>query len=361
MASTKTSTHEEPPSKKRKVDAEEASSQYRNGRAIVEYILELYKQENIKKRLLTLFQTLDTEQKINLESIVDEQLQFLISNLFSKDQAIADKNWSHLVHQSRKNPLKFKKRSDSKSFVDKFNKIIHKEDPVPQQQISSAEEVQNGPTEEELKQWSSLYSYEEQKPVNTRLEKLLKQGYIYDEASGYYCHAEQQLYYDPITEYFYDTTQQCWMYEQEDKLVPVLAPSAPRQTYVPQEDNRLLISKPFTPSVKLLSTMHKIDRKEKPKKQTYKPQVHKMRQPSPEPAPEDIGSKMLKKLGWKEGEGLGKEKKGITEPISAHVRLDRTGIGHTGHSVHVEHFGKTQKKGTYHEKIRQKTVERYYQ
>ena len=36
---------------------------------------------------------------------------------------------------------------------------------------------------------------------------------------------------------------------------------------------------------------------------------------------------MLNKLGRKKGEGLGKNSKGITEPVKADVRETRTGLG----------------------------------
>jgi RNA recognition motif-containing protein len=42
---------------------------------------------------------------------------------------------------------------------------------------------------------------------------------------------------------------------------------------------------------------------------------------------ENIGAKLLKKLGWNEGEGLGKSKAGITAPIDSQLRLDRVGLG----------------------------------
>jgi hypothetical protein len=43
-----------------------------------------------------------------------------------------------------------------------------------------------------------------------------------------------------------------------------------------------------------------------------------------------VGHKMLQKLGWKKGEGLGKGSKGRTEPVTAEVREVRTGLGSGG-------------------------------
>lgn len=44
-------------------------------------------------------------------------------------------------------------------------------------------------------------------------------------------------------------------------------------------------------------------------------------------AVQGIGNKMLKKLGWKEGQSLGKYQDGILEPIAPITQTDRTGLG----------------------------------
>ena len=36
-------------------------------------------------------------------------------------------------------------------------------------------------------------------------------------------------------------------------------------------------------------------------------------------AEDSVGHKMLQKLGWKKGEGLGKNSKGMTEPVRVYV------------------------------------------
>ena len=41
----------------------------------------------------------------------------------------------------------------------------------------------------------------------------------------------------------------------------------------------------------------------------------------------NVGRVMLEKMGWKTGEGLGKSSAGITEPVLAEVRDERTGLG----------------------------------
>ncbi|KAL7675451.1 hypothetical protein ACOME3_001717 [Neoechinorhynchus agilis] len=41
-----------------------------------------------------------------------------------------------------------------------------------------------------------------------------------------------------------------------------------------------------------------------------------------------LGSDYLKKYGWKEGDGLGKELNGIRQPIRTSLKADRNGIGY---------------------------------
>lgn len=39
-----------------------------------------------------------------------------------------------------------------------------------------------------------------------------------------------------------------------------------------------------------------------------------------------IGKRLLEKMGWKEGEGLGKKKEGPTVPIKLELKLNRKGL-----------------------------------
>merc|ERR1712226_1467842 len=41
-----------------------------------------------------------------------------------------------------------------------------------------------------------------------------------------------------------------------------------------------------------------------------------------------MGEKILKKHGWKSGEGLGKHSQGISKPIKASLKFDKAGVGH---------------------------------
>ena len=43
---------------------------------------------------------------------------------------------------------------------------------------------------------------------------------------------------------------------------------------------------------------------------------------------DNVGNKMLRKLGWSPGQGLGSSKEGRTEPVEAIFRGNRTGLGH---------------------------------
>ncbi|XP_065309607.1 angiogenic factor with G patch and FHA domains 1 isoform X1 [Dermacentor albipictus] len=48
---------------------------------------------------------------------------------------------------------------------------------------------------------------------------------------------------------------------------------------------------------------------------------------------DNIGFKLLHKMGWKEGAGLGKNQQGATEPVKVTSRNTRKGLGHSGPKV----------------------------
>ena len=41
-----------------------------------------------------------------------------------------------------------------------------------------------------------------------------------------------------------------------------------------------------------------------------------------------VGQKMLEKLGWKSGDGLGKEQQGMKDPITLNANHNSKGLGH---------------------------------
>jgi hypothetical protein len=44
----------------------------------------------------------------------------------------------------------------------------------------------------------------------------------------------------------------------------------------------------------------------------------------------NVGHRMLQKMGWEDGTGLGKHRSGITEPVQAEVRAKGAGVGAHG-------------------------------
>ncbi len=54
---------------------------------------------------------------------------------------------------------------------------------------------------------------------------------------------------------------------------------------------------------------------------------HPPSQPEPDAEWKQRGAKMLKKMGWSEGEGLGRHSAGITAPLETHVQTGRGGLG----------------------------------
>ncbi|XP_044538871.1 RNA-binding protein 10-like [Gracilinanus agilis] len=60
----------------------------------------------------------------------------------------------------------------------------------------------------------------------------------------------------------------------------------------------------------------------------------------------NIGSRMLQAMGWKEGSGLGRKKQGIITPIEAHTRVRGSGLGSRGSSYNVS--SSESYKGTLH-------------
>ena len=69
---------------------------------------------------------------------------------------------------------------------------------------------------------------------------------------------------------------------------------------------------------------------------------------------ENIGNKLLKKMGWKEGEGLGRDGTGITKPVEAEGYAKGAGIGTQGAKMEVADFD-----GSFAEKVRNAARRRF--
>nr|XP_015202843.1 PREDICTED: RNA-binding protein 5 isoform X2 [Lepisosteus oculatus] len=72
------------------------------------------------------------------------------------------------------------------------------------------------------------------------------------------------------------------------------------------------------------------------KKKYYEPPTVNYEQPTKDGLNSDnIGSKMLQAMGWKEGKGLGRNQQGITAPIETQLRMKGAGLGTKGSSYGV--------------------------
>lgn len=375
-------------SKKIKLSNEYAESLHidinhlKDPKSILKYILELNNDEKTRKNIGDMLHILDEGKSIDFNIILDDRLRFLLVSLFSK-HSIAKKNWSGHVHQSRSDnhPLKFKKKSKSTKMLGKyFQKMIRREQEEFESDIECNDQESDdecliaqhvGPTDEELATWQSYYSFDDKTKDDPaeRVQKYIYKGYKYDEASGYYLNTSLNLYYDPTTDYYYDIGASTWMQrDSSNNLVPITQNTNYERcpTYIKSASIQLkdteVISRKFTPSQKYQAALKRIYRKEKRVNQSRPTTVYRTAMQSSSPEEENIGNKLLKKFGWQEGEGLGKNKKGIKEPIEPTIRFDRSGIGHQALNNNIaDYMNKTASQSKYHENVRQKTLVRFQQ
>ncbi|KMZ74200.1 G-patch domain containing protein, expressed [Zostera marina] len=64
----------------------------------------------------------------------------------------------------------------------------------------------------------------------------------------------------------------------------------------------------------------------------------------------NVGFKMLKKCGWREGTGLGISGQGRLEPVEAHVKNNKTGLGADKIQTKLKHRSKQSSKELQSEK-----------
>ena len=61
---------------------------------------------------------------------------------------------------------------------------------------------------------------------------------------------------------------------------------------------------------------------------------HRFEQPTKQGLGSDnVGNKLLKKMGWNTGQGLGKSKQGIVDPLTASRRQAGAGLGSRGSTI----------------------------
>ncbi|KAL9645012.1 hypothetical protein ABK040_004505 [Willaertia magna] len=218
--------------------------------------------------------------------------------------------------------------------------------------------------------------------------ELEKNGYVYDDASGYYYNSQLNYYYDVNTGYYYDCSANYWMYYDQEKQVFVpfpsdstgqeennensavvaedkmIGPTLPSASTANEKEEESIVveevigSGGFVPNPTYEALKHFEETKEEIELQKLKSAVsvtieknsslnnavlassaHKRKrkeekeektitQPK-EIGDENVGKKMLEKLGWNKGEGLGKNKTGITAPISVNVNMKSSGLGYS--------------------------------
>eukprot|EP01080_Neovahlkampfia_damariscottae_P005847 gene5847-9670_t len=226
--------------------------------------------------------------------------------------------------------------------------------------------------DKKIENWKSFYDYKMD-------ENDGKTGYILDEKSGYYYNSKLKYYFDPTSGYYFDTKEQFWMYfnsdtkeyikcekveedkkdEVEDLVKKTEEGSIKNEQFekwkkkskeIEQESHfieKQIIKKESVdynlPNVKSSVKKDKVVNKSTKKvRRTQKllglnSKTAKLVksgkliiQQNLEDKPiesSNIGNKMLKMMGYKEGEGLGKKSDGIVEPIKVEKKDNSKGIG----------------------------------
>lgn len=68
----------------------------------------------------------------------------------------------------------------------------------------------------------------------------------------------------------------------------------------------------------------------------------------------NVGFKLMKGMGWREGEGLGRDGDGITAPIAVEMRAERAGLGLHSASSSADYSGGDTYAGALKRRFRQR-------
>jgi hypothetical protein len=221
--------------------------------------------------------------------------------------------------------------------------------------------VEEKSMDDKIENWKSFYDYKQ--------ENDGKSGYVLDEQSGYYYNSKLKYYFDPSSGYYFNTKEKYWMYfnadskeyikceeekskedegkeeeEKEEKEISQFEKWS-RSSKEIQNDpipQKMMIKKAPVNYVVPLKMKPKVreSKRSKKMKKTQKllglnSQTSKMFKDGKLITPiedmpiesNNIGNKMLKAMGYKEGSGLGKDSSGIVEPIKVEIRDATKGLG----------------------------------
>lgn len=224
-----------------------------------------------------------------------------------------------------------------------------------QEQRINLEFTKTDPDEIEISAWSSFYKDETDGIT----------GYTFDEKTNYYFHPKLQYYFDPSSGFYFHSILQYWMYfdytvkkyikyDEKDKEIikekVIENMKRWKERLEVKEEKKVWTKEEEQKVIQKSLEMNQMKKKPKNRKEE-KNKIQKLLNMNEEAVkmyksgelfkkkekeiPNSKGSKMLKNLGWKQGEGLGKSGSGIKEPIKVEIRDARLGLGFKTDKVYV--------------------------
>jgi hypothetical protein len=221
--------------------------------------------------------------------------------------------------------------------------------------------VEEKSMDEKIEKWNSFYDYKQENDGKT--------GYVLDENSGFYYNSKLKYYFDPSSGYYFDTKEKYWMYFnadskeyikceeekeeieedegeeeeerelsqfekwsksakeiQNDPIPQKIIKKSPVNYVVPFKLKKKPKVKESKTSKKMKKTQKLLGLNSQTSKLFKEGKLIKPIQDEPIES-NNIGNKMLKAMGYKEGSGLGKDSSGIVEPIKVEVRDSTKGLG----------------------------------